>query len=206
MQVFLDDIALDAPNTSLSAALEAVSATAQAQGRIVVEVLCDGLPASEQALRGAAETHPAELRCRSANPSELILSTLDNAAAELDLLIPDQRAAAEKLWIGNLDAAMHDLRAILERWRVIREALEQCALAAGLSLESIGRAQGSASAQVAALARDLEQVRNELAAGRTIELADLLGTDLCNRARGWRDMFADFAKLLAPLGAGEATP
>ena len=193
MQVFLDDVALSVPNASLSAALEKATELAQARGRIVVEVLCDGRPATEEMLRGDAMAFPGDVRCISADPHELILATLEDAVRELDLLVLDQKQACETIWRGSMDVAMERLRDILKRWEMLRGAMSQCASAAGLAIEDLRTDSGSGADEVAGLARDLEQVRTELSAGRTVELADVVGTDLCLRARGWQGVFGAMA-------------
>lgn len=196
MNVFLDDVALALPDATLPVALDVIGARAGERGRIVVEVLCDGVPASEEQLSGMG-AGIAELRCRSADPRELVRATLEDAVRELDLLIPDQKATRHKLWVGRTQEAMDELRGILDRWRMVREALEQCARAMDEPLERITAATGETGAGVAAaMGRDLEAIRAELAAGHVVELADLIGGNLCELAGAWRGVIAAFLQSL----------
>ncbi len=205
MNVFLDDVAVVLPDATLPVALDVIGAHAGERGRIVVEVLCDGVPASEEQLAGSG-AGISELRCRSADPRELVRATLEDAVRELDLLIPDQKATRDKLWVGRTPEAMDELRGILERWRMVREALEQCARAMDVPLERITSASGATGAGVAAaMARDLEAIRAELAAGHVVELADLIGGNLCELASSWRGVIAAFGESLANPEAGRTT-
>lgn len=195
MRVILDDIPLEVEVGTASEAIEAAVAVARERGRVLVEALCDGRPAGDEHLVGGSPGAVcSEVRCRSEDPGQLIRGALLDAAAELESMIPDQRAACEKLWVGRTAEAIDDLKGILARWQLARDAIEQCALAASVPLDAIGAPGGdSASALVSLLAGDLERARADISAGRMVEVADLLGTDLCERAASWVAMLRWFA-------------
>ncbi|HLO39890.1 MAG TPA: hypothetical protein VK176_02630 [Phycisphaerales bacterium] len=200
MDVYLDDVALTIPNASLAEVLDAARERAQAAGRLIVEVLFDGRRPSDAELAAADAPDVREVRCRSADPAELIAATLEDAAGELDLLIADQRRACESLWIGRVSDAMENLRDILERWKLVRGGLEQCAQALSLPLASIpGIGSRSAADLAGELTKDLEMIRRELAAGKLVELADLVGYDLCRRGEAWREMLRSLAESVRRL-------
>lgn len=206
MKVFLDDTALSVPNATLPAAIDAVRAAAGARGRLVIEVLCDGAPASADVLqsRPAGQADVRELRCRSANLVELIAGMLDDTCAALDQLATEQRAACEKFWIGATAEALESLKPILDRWRLVRETLERCAEALDLSLSSIPATENQNAAALAAnLSSNLDSLRSHLSAGKFVELADVVGTDLCTLAAQWRAMLSGLRDALphGPSGA-----
>ncbi len=206
MRVLLDEIALEVPNATLSGAMEAVRDAAGARGRIVIEVLCDGRPADEGMLAGTASEGVTfdEVRCRSADPLDLVCSTLDDGCGELDRLVEAQRATREKLWIGQTHEALNDLRGILDTWRLVRETFGKCVQALGVPISGVPAVRGRrASEVVAALGADLESLKREIGAQRFVELADLVGTDLCARASEWRDMMAGLS-MAAHRGRGGA--
>ncbi|GMV26031.1 MAG: hypothetical protein AMXMBFR58_20620 [Phycisphaerae bacterium] len=189
MLVYLDDVPVPVSGDSVSAALEAVGVAAQQRGRIVVEVLLNGRPAGADVLAGRIDAAGSEFRCRSADPAQVVADTLGDAAAELSGLISDQKLACEKLWAGGTGEAVDSLKDVLERWRLVQEALNQCLQATGLGLGEISIESGKTGTDLSALlARLLEQIRTELGAGRFVELADLLGVDLSNLAEQWRDL------------------
>lgn len=201
MRVYLDDIPLDVMARTPSEAIEAAVVVARDQGRMLVEALCDGRPFVDGRTPEDPASPCSEVRCRSEDPAFLIRSALLDAAAELESIIPDQRVASEKLWVGRTPEAMEDLKGILSRWQLARDAIEQCSRAASIPLEEIASPGGeSASALAASLARDLEQARSDISSGRLVELADLLGTDLCERATSWVEMFRWFAGRIASPG------
>jgi hypothetical protein len=204
MNVYLDDVALALPNASLAEVLDAARDRAQAAGRLVVEVLFDGRRATDAELAQAASNGVREVRCRTADPAELIAATLEDAAKELDLLMPDQKRACEMLWVGKVTETMEMLRDILERWKLVRGALEQCAQALSMQIHTVPAGDGRSAMDLTnELARDLEAIRQELGRGRMVELADILGYDLCKRGEDWRAMLTGLATSVRELAAAD---
>src|SRR5689334_9539572 len=110
MRIVVDNEPLTAAPSSISAALAVARMNAEQRGRVVVEVLLDGEPLTDAQLSDPP-TAPrgGELRFTTAEPAELVGSTLVGVAETLADVKGEQQAAAELLTLGKMSEAMDRL-------------------------------------------------------------------------------------------------
>ncbi len=196
MRVLLDDTTLLETAGSLGEALDAGRDAAQRHGRIIVEVLCDGEPASPEDLSDAdALARPAlaqEVTLVSAEPRELVATTFDDAAAALKDLRDTQRDLAEKIHKGSVTEATAALGEVLEVWSAARQALEQ-----GSEMASIDLTNDDTVADMAAgLTERLREVVRAVEQRDWSSLADELEYDLSEQAERWAGKFTELSSSL----------
>lgn len=196
MRVTLDDTTLLETAGTLGEALAAARDAAERRGRIIVEVLCDGEPASPDELSSAdALSRPArasEVSLISADPRELVATTFDDAASALQDLRETQRELAEKIHKGSITEATAVLGEVLEVWSAARQALEQ-----GSEMASIDLTNDDTVADLAAgLTERLREVMRAVEQRDWSTLADELEYDLAEQAERWAGKFMELSSAL----------
>lgn len=196
MRVLLDDAVLVESVGTLGEALDAGRAAAERSGRVIVEVFCDGEPASPDDLTSAeALSRPvrsAEIALVSAEPRELVASTFADAAAALTDLRETQRELAETIHKGRTSDAVAALGEVFETWDAARQAMEQ-----GAAMASIDMTRDAAFADlVAGLTERLKEAMRAVERRDWSTLADELEFDLNEQAERWSSKFTELSAAL----------
>jgi hypothetical protein len=192
MRVLLDERPCDTDPASIGEAIADAASVAEAQGRIVIEVLVDGVAWTEHELdssvlrAGRAE----EIRLTTANLSALVLETLDEAADSLVEADRLQREAAVMIQSGRQAEAMDQLGAALDIWLGAHDTVVKCAQAATVDLESIVVGTRTLPEHVQTLQRHLQTLHGALASGDPVGVADTLLYDLPEVVADWREVLA----------------
>jgi hypothetical protein len=196
MRVLLDDATLLESAETLGQALEAGRAAAERDGRVIVEVFCDGEPASADELTDSESlARPAivgELSLVSAEPRELVAATFDDAAAALTDLRETQRDLAEKIQQGGTAEAVGALGEVFEVWEAARQALEQGAEMASIDLER----DNAFADLIAGLTDRLKEVARTVEHRDWSTLADELEFELGDQAERWSKKFTELSATL----------
>jgi hypothetical protein len=196
MRVSLDDTTLLESAGSLGEALDAGRDAAERRGRIIVEVLCDGEPASPEVLSNAESlARPGlanEVSLVSAEPRELVATTFDDAASALQDLRETQRDLAERIHKGNVAEATGALGEVLEVWSAARQALEQGAEMAAIDLTT----DDTVADLAAGLTERLREVMRAVEQRDWSTLADELEYDLSEQAERWAGKFMELSSTL----------
>ncbi len=189
MRVMLDEQVCDIQASTIGDALSAVAATAEIQGRVVVEVTVDGVKwtheqlASEEMLAGSAE----EVSLISAELSDLVHQTLTDASEALLEADAYQREAAESLQSDQRADAMAKLGEALGIWLAVHEAVVKSAHAAKLDLDAMKVGDGSMMDCIDQLNEHLSELRTTLQASDTVALSDSLMYELPQAVALWRE-------------------
>lgn len=189
MRVLLDDSPLLAHAGTLGEALDHGRAEAERRGRVIVEVLADGVPTAPDDLSSAEAlarpSHAGELRMVTADPRELVATTFRDASAALGDLIETQQGIARRIQTGNGAEATRLLGEVFEVWDAARQALEQ-----GSAMVSIDLNEDEAVADlVSSLTDRLRAVVRAVESNDWSTLADELEFDLCEQAERWAAKF-----------------
>lgn len=196
MRVLLDGATILQHAGTLGEALDAAREAAERRGRVVVEVMLDGAPASGDDLSNAeALSRPAtakEASLVSAEPRDLVASTFEDAAAAMSDLRDTQRELALKIQQGRTGEATGALGEVFEVWEAARQALEQGAEMASIDLGS----DGAAADMIAGLTERLREVVRAVEAKDWSALADELEYDLAEQADRWAGKFAELSASL----------
>jgi hypothetical protein len=200
MKVVVDNLVLTDAAASVADGLSAARLDAQRRGRVVVEAVLDGetLPDSALSDPSSAPTGAKELRFVTANPAELVGSTLRGVASLITDLKTDQAAAADLLMGGQVSEAMDRLHAALRAWGTIRDAVVDGTTLLGLQAESIsvpgkGGSEGPLSDRIRKLADCLHEVKRSIGAEDWSGLSDVLGYEMQDQADEWEASLAGLA-------------
>lgn len=189
MRVLLDGNLMEVERGTLAAALSAAAADADARGRVIIDVLIDGVAATSESLANPSDTPGAvgEVVLTSADPGQLVRASLRDAADALDIAVERQRQAGELVQAGRVEQGLEHLAVALKTWEMIRAVLDQGAALARLDITALAHARGlDAGAATTALADRLTQLKLALEGEDLATLSDLLLYDMADRAREWR--------------------
>jgi hypothetical protein len=206
MRVLLDEQPWESTATTIGDTIAAAAAEARSRGRVVVEVVVDGVPwgeaqlASPESCSGAAD----ELRLVTNDLAGLVRATLSEGATALvdaDLL---QREAAEDLQAGRTTEAMTRLGAALAIWDSVQEAVSRSAEAFDLDLDTLDVGGAKVADRVETLKRHLDAVQRALESKDPVGLSDTLLYDLPEVVGEWREMLETITSTLAaPTGVAK---
>ena len=186
MQIFIDDNKLsDAPD--LDSALEQARVHAESQGRLIVDILVDGQPATDALFDEEPEKLPKinELRFTTADTASLVNETLETAIDSIELLKADQQAGAEQIRSGDLEDSMQTLRSIMEGWQSMRDIVDQITQITNQELPIIQIGDQSGTDIVQSLSDALSEVRETLKNEDWSLLGDVIEYDLNELAEKW---------------------
>lgn len=190
MRVWVDDIQIESPEPGLCGAIAAARTFAGTSNRVVVEAELNGQTIADADLANPT-TDPilGELRFHTADPTELVASTLRGVSAAMVDLKQDHAEAAELIQAGKVTDGMERLAKAFRSWDNVRmSVVTGCALL-GIQVETlILRTNGPTvhiGQCIADLASTLGQVKLALQAQDWSALADLAGYDLQDQADRW---------------------
>lgn len=209
MRIVLDDKPCSLPAGSVADAIDAAAALADQAGRVIVDVFVDGDRWSGEQLGGARASAivATEVRLVSADPHELVRQTLLDASAALQDADDLQRSAAEQIQSGDLAGAMPRLGEAITIWQSVKQAVASGAELAGLDLQALQVEQRPAAQIIHGLGEQLRSLKNSLAAGDAIGLADTLLYELPAVVDSWRGLLEQMhAAVGQPGPAGRDFP
>lgn len=196
MRVLLDDAPLLTDAGTLGEALDRGRAEAESRGRVIVEVLADGVPTPPEDLSDAAAlarpSATGELRLVSADPRDLVATTFRDASAALMDLVETQQSLARRIQTGQSQQATQMLGEVFEVWDAVRQALEQGSAMVALDLNE----DEVVADLVASLSDRLRAVVRAVEANDWSSLADELEFDLCEQAERWSAKFESMSTSL----------
>jgi hypothetical protein len=203
MRVLLDDRPLEVSPPTIANALEVARRTADADGRVVIEVLGDGRSVDQRLL-----DHPpadsagfAELKLVTADPGLLVSVTLSDAVAVLDEASAAHAKAADALLSGRVEEAIEPLRAALEAWALIRDVVEKSGALLGLDVRTIPASGRTGSQVIDGLTGSLSEVKRALTEQDYSALSDVLAYDMPEQVDRWRELMASMERIaVGPRG------
>jgi hypothetical protein len=202
MRIVVDNEPLTAAPGNIAAALSAARLNAEQRGRVVIEALLDGEPLTDAQLSdpSTAPRNSGEMRFTTAEPAELVGSTLIGVAETLTDVKQEQQAAAELLTLGKMSEAMDRLHHALRTWEGVRQAVIDGTKLLGMSVETTRvrttSGERAMSEQVRLLATSLGEVKRAFGAEDWSGLADVLGYDMQEQADQWRETLLALAELI----------
>jgi hypothetical protein len=209
MPVILDGspMGLSDPRPTLASALAAARTAAESRRRVITDILLDGRPVPDDALAAQPEEHPlapaAELRFVSADPIDLVQTSLRDAAEALDTIDTHQQAASQALQTGQFDKAMPSLSEAFTTWDTARKVLTDGCTLLGLNPETLAVEIDGSAVPVAGAVRlllvRLTEIKRCLTAQDWCGLSDTLAYDLPADAKLWRAMLRGLADRLPEL-------
>lgn len=212
MKVFLDKQELSvgfgqdsaaAPSAgALGEALDEARRTAQALGRVIVEVKLDGRALSTEEIdageRGVAiDPPPQRLEFITADPRELVATSMAQAADALEEARDAQTSAAELLASGDVGGALEQIGEVVGVWEAVRVVLEQGPGLLGVPLARFAHGREGGSVELDRHTRELSACLQNFKSALTAEdwstLGDLLAEDMDVQARVWSELLRTLA-------------
>lgn len=194
MNVYLDNEPLSVEPATLARAIEVARDTADAKGRVVIEVKGDGSAVAADLLDNPPDNDAGigELRLTSTPPGLFVRETLLEARTVLEDGIKAQQAAADAIQSGSLEEALEPLHQALQCWSLVRDVVERSQALLGETASSVSFEAPSGSMTGAScitrLSETLRDVRTALEQSDWSALSDALAYDLGDLAGDWRAM------------------
>lgn len=201
MEVLLDGKRLDVPRPTLAAALKVAVETANRDGRIIVEVKCDGARLSDDVLAAPSDEvlGTRTLAFTSEDPRLLVARSMQDAEDLLGTTRVKQQSIAERVQAGDLGPALADLSECFKAWQVLHDVVSQGCAVLGWDIEKVALEDGmTLSAAVADLRGHLRNLRDALEAEDWSAVSDVVGYDLDAQATRWQATL----RVLADQAAG----
>ncbi len=191
MQIWIDNTQLQ-DITNLDDALEHARLHAEGSGRLIVDILVDGNPATDAFFDSEPGDHPPikELRFTTAHTQSLVAETIDTAIESIELLRADQIAGAKQLREGELDDAMETLRAIMKGWQAMRDIVDQITQITNLDIATLKAGDHLGSEIVEMFVKTLSEVRETLQSEDWSSLGDVIEYDLEELAAKWTPLLS----------------
>lgn len=188
MSIHLDDDPVEFADGDLTSLLEQVRASLAGSGRLVVEVRLDGKVLSPEELDAEQNTPLAdsEWRLYTADPRQLAAATLQQVAQRLHDAGDAHAAAAELLQQDRPTEAMKHVTDAIDVWQQTQQAVLHSATLVGLELDGRSVDDQPVSQTVQLLLEQLKDLRNLLAAGDTVALADALAYEWPQTVHRWQ--------------------
>ena len=190
MRVLLDDRPCEGDAASVGEAISSAAAVAGERGRVVVEVIVDGVSWTDRELDSTdmQDSVADEVSLVTADLRDLVCETLSDAANALADADAIQREAAELIQIGRHPEAMKRLAHALEIWRSFHEAVSKSAEAVPIDLAAIRVGDDSVEGGLGRLRQRLQEIRSALEANDPVGLSDTLMYDLPDIVIEWRSL------------------
>jgi len=197
MNVFVDDQPVTISVPTLAEAIRAARAEAQRHGRVVIDATLDGVSVPDELLSSPGEETFAgsDVRFATADPVDLVASTLRGVAEALHEAKAEHVAAAELIQQGQIENAMGRLTTALGVWEQARTAVINGSELLGYSIVASSTPSGTPSAQQAidALAQRLGELKRAFVAQDWSGLSDTLAYDMPELADVWCKLLTGIA-------------
>lgn len=187
MAIYLDDEAVELAGTDLANVLLAAQQHLAPDGRIVVEVQVDGtsLSGDELEQQGGRDVARTELRLYSAHPAEIAAETLEQVRYRLAAVRQSQSDAADMLQQDRAAEALQKVAHAVEGWMQAQQAVSMAAGLTDIDLNQLTVDQQPVSAITDAVVTALTQMKEMLAAGDTVAMADALAYEWPEHVDAW---------------------
>jgi hypothetical protein len=196
MRVLLDDSPCDVEARYAGEAIAAAAAMADRVGRLVVDVMVDGLAWSPERLEGLGtdRTLAQEVRLVTSSARDLARAALADASEALSSADELQREAAELLEAGRQPAAMQRLGEAITIWTRVQRAVALSVEVMSLEFGAMEVEGVPAAELIQSLGQRLRLLRSALAADDHVGLADTLLYELPEVVQSWRDLLAEMIR------------
>ena len=200
MQILIDDLPCEMDANTVGEAIEGAADLARDRGRLIVDVTVDGARWTQAEL-ASTQRHAQSaqvVRFSSAEPTELVRQTFEDAADALTEADELQREAAELLQSDKGTVAMDKLGEAVSTWLGVQEAIVSGTQLIGLDLETVTVGGKPLPEAVRRLADRLNAVRSGLKESNAIELADTLLYEFPPIVEEWRRLLSELQERIAP--------
>lgn len=188
MQVLLDSDPCEVKAQTVGQAISAAAALAQTRGRLIIDVIVDGLRLSEQQLESAEQNDATAetVEFITAEPKELVLQTFEDAAEALTDADTLQKEAAQLLQSDQSIVCMDKLAEALSIWLTVQQAIVKGSQVVELQLDNISVKKIPITESIARLNENLQLLRSALQQDDQVAVADALLYEFPDIIKEWR--------------------
>lgn len=199
MRVLLDDRPIEIEPVTVARAIEAARESANAEGRIVIEVLGDGRSVDQQIIESPPQDTAGftELKLVTADPGAFVAVTLSDSGSLLDAAADGHQRAADELMAGNREEAIAPLSEALQAWQVVRDVIEKSAALLGLDARAVACGAHTGGEIIDGLTAKLGVVKQALTEQDDSALSDVLAYDMPEQVDRWRALLAQLETIAA---------
>ena len=204
MQVLLDSDPCEMKAQTVGEAIAAAATLAQTRGRLIIDVIVDGLRWSEQQLDSAQQNDATAetIEFITAEPKELVLQTFEDAAEALTDADALQKEAAELLQADQSIICMDKLAEALSIWLTVQQAIVKGSQVVELQLDSISVNKIPITESIARLNENLQLLRSALQQDDQVAVADALLYEFPDIINEWRTILEHLQSLVERDMAG----
>ena len=204
MQVLLDSDPCEMKAQTVGEAIAAAATLAQTRGRLIIDVIVDGLRWSEQQLDSAQQNDATAetIEFITAEPKELVLQTFEDAAEALTDADALQKEAAELLQADQSIICMDKLAEALSIWLTVQQAIVKGSQVVELQLDSISVKKVPITESIARLNENLQLLRSALQQDDQVAVADALLYEFPDIINEWRTILEHLQSLVERDMAG----
>ena len=170
----------------------------QTQGRLIIDVIVDGLRWSEQQLDSAEQKGATAetIEFITAEPKELVLQTFEDAAEALADADALQKEAAQLLQSDQSIVCMDKLAEALSIWLTVQQAIVKGSQVVELQLDSISVNKIPITESIARLNENLQLLRSALQQDDQVAVADALLYEFPDIIKEWRSILEHLQSLV----------
>ena len=179
-------------------AIAAAATLAQTRGRLIIDVIVDGLRWSERQLDSAEhkDTTAETIEFITAEPKELVLQTFEDAADALSDADALQKEAAELLQSDQSIVCMDKLAEALSIWLTVQQAIVKGSQVVELQLDNISVKKIPITESIARLNENLQLLRSALQQDDQVAVADALLYEFPDIINEWRTILEHIHSLV----------
>ena len=183
MQILLDENVCDVAANTVEEAITVCADLVEAQGRMIVDVHVDGTRWSEEELGSTEDqnTTAQVVELTSADPSELVLQTFQDAGEALTNADELQQEAAQLLQSDQRTICMDKMGEALSIWLSVQQAIVKGSQVVGLQLDEVAVNGTPIVTSIIQLNEQLQMLRTALEQDDQIALADASQTTRIGR-------------------------
>jgi len=192
MEVYLDEqaIAVDtSPGRTLAQVIEAGRQAAADDERVIVSIQCDGVDLVGEQLDGQL-TEPADRYQRvdllSARAGQIVADALSQARTILDQADAERQRVADLLTRGETGEAVEVMSECFGGWAQVHRALAESIAFLGLDTAALQAGDRPLADMLGEIREQLTQIKEVLAVGDHVLLADILQYEFGETTERWR--------------------
>jgi hypothetical protein len=190
MKLLLDDQPCPCDVGTIGEAIAEGASIAQERGRMVVEVLVDGVVWDDETFADPAQSEAVadEVHLISADRVEMVVGVMNDAVATLDQIEVHQIDAANLIDAGDESGAMRMIGEAIAMWSAIHQAVQLTGEVVPLRLDEPIEGLGPAVTIMNELTQSLSALKESIVRHDFVVVGDVLRYEMPNVLTRWRDL------------------
>ncbi len=190
MKLLLDEQPCQCEVGTIGEAIAEGATIAQERGRMVVEVLVDGIVWDDDAFADPTQSEGVadEVHLISADRVEMVVGVMNDAVSTLDQIEAQQTDAANLIDAGDESGAMRTISEAISMWSAIHQAIHLTGEVVPLRLDEPIDGLGPAGTIMNELTQSLSSLKDSIVRHDFVVVGDVLRYEMPNVLTRWRDL------------------